>query len=325
MKIVDPHIHLWDLDTHHYPWLANPGVSFVGDARALKHNYLISDFLADAESAGATHAPEARSVADANAAATNPVASPERFELIKAVHIDANHDPADPVEETRWLQSVADGAASHGMPNAIVAGADLSSDNVEAVLAAHAAFPNTRGIRQILNVHANPLYDYVGRHYMREPVWRRNFGLLRKYRLSFDLQLYPSQMPEAVELARENPHTPFIVNHAGMFVDRDSVQGWHDWREGLRTLAACDNVSVKISGLAMFDHEWTVDSLRPYVLETIDAFGTDRAMFASNFPVDRLFTSYHRLWSAFAAIVNGASDAEKEALFRRNAERVYRI
>lgn len=325
MKIVDPHIHLWDLDTHHYPWLANPGVSFVGDARALKHNYLINDFLADAESASATHAPEARSVADANAAATNPVASPERFELIKAVHIDANHDPADPVEETRWLQSVADGAASHGMPNAIVAGADLSSDNVEAVLAAHAAFPNTRGIRQILNVHANPLYDYVGRHYMREPVWRRNFGLLRKYRLSFDLQLYPSQMSEAVELARENPHTPFIVNHAGMFVDRDSVQGWHAWREGLRALAACDNVSVKISGLAMFDHEWTVDSLRPYVLETIDAFGTDRAMFASNFPVDRLFASYHRLWSAYAAIVNGASDAEKEALFRRNAERVYRI
>ncbi|HTJ94800.1 MAG TPA: amidohydrolase family protein [Pararobbsia sp.] len=325
MKIVDPHIHLWDLDTHHYPWLANPGVSFVGDTRALGHNYLIGDFLADAESAGSAHAHEARSIADANAAATNPIASPERFELIKAVHIDANHDPADPVEETRWLQSVADHAASQGLPNAIVAGADLSSENVEAVLAAHAAFPNTRGIRQILNVHANPLYDYVGRHYMREPVWRRNFGLLRKYRLSFDLQLYPSQMPEAVELARENPHTPFIVNHAGMFVDRDSVAGWRAWRDGLRALAACDNVSIKISGLAMFDHEWTVDSLRPYVLEVIEVFGVDRAMFASNFPVDRLFCSYHALWSAYAAIVNGASDAEKEALFRRNAERVYRI
>ncbi|RKP58446.1 amidohydrolase family protein [Pararobbsia silviterrae] len=325
MKIVDPHIHLWDLDTHHYPWLANPGVSFVGDARALKHNYLIADFLADADAAGSAHAPEAHAVADANAAATNPTASPERFELVKAVHIDANHDPADPVEETRWLQSVADGAASRGMPNAIVAGADLSADNVEAVLAAHAAFPNTRGIRQILNVHANPLYDYVGRHYMRESAWRRNFGLLRKYRLSFDLQLYPSQMPEAVELARENPHTPFIVNHAGMFVDRDTPLGWRAWRDGLRALAACENVAVKISGLAMFDHAWTVESLRPYVLETIDAFGVERAMFASNFPVDRLFGGYHALWSAYAAIVNGASAAEKEALFRRTAERVYRI
>lgn len=325
MRIVDPHIHLWDLDTHHYPWLANPGISFVGDTRALKHNYLIADFLADADSAGSGDAAEAPVVDHATAAATNPSATPERFELIKAVHIDANHDPADPVAETRWLQAVADGAASRGMPNAIVAGADLSADHVEAVLAAHAAFPNTRGIRQILNVHANPLYDYVGRHFMHDPVWRRNFGLLRKYRLSFDLQLYPAQMPEAVALARENPHTPFIVNHAGMFVDRDSVDGWRAWRDGLRALAACDNVTCKISGLAMFDHEWTVDSLRPYVLETIDAFGVERAMFASNFPVDRLFGSYHALWSAYAAIVNAASDDEKAALFCHNAERVYRI
>jgi len=300
MKIVDPHIHLWNLDTHHYPWLANPGVSFVGDARALKHNYLIADYFADTDSA-------------------------LDFEVIKAVHVDANHDPADPVAETRWLQSIADSPVSRGMPNAIVAGADLSADNVEAVLAAHAAFPNTRGIRQILNVHQDPLYDYVGRHFMREPVWRRNFGLLRKYRLSFDLQLYPSQMHEAAALARENPHTPFIVNHAGMFVERNTVGGWRAWREGLRLLAACGNVAVKVSGLAMFDHQWTVESLRPYVLETIDAFGVERAMFASNFPVDRLFAGYPELWSAYAAIVAGASESEKEALFRGNAERIYRI
>ena len=344
MKIVDPHFHLWNLDTHHYPWLANPGVSFVGDARALKHNYLIKDFLADADLAAA-HARRALAVEGSagddaedgppsvgyDRALRSPSQNQDRpegtidFELVKTVHVDANHDPADPVAETRWLQSVADAPDSRGMPNGIVAGADLSADNIEAVLAAHATFPNTRGIRQILNVHANPLYDYVGRHFMREPTWRRNFGLLRKYRLSFDLQLYPSQMLEAAELARENPHTPFIVNHAGMFVERDSIEGWRVWRTGLRALAACENVSVKVSGLAMFDHRWTVESLRPYVLEVIDAFGTGRAMFASNFPVDRLFSGYCELWSAYAAIVAGASDSEKDALFRGNAERIYRI
>ncbi len=66
MQVVDPHIHLWDLKTHHYPWLANPGTSFVGDARDLKHDYLISDLLRDAE----------------------PV------QVLKLVHVDANHDPA---------------------------------------------------------------------------------------------------------------------------------------------------------------------------------------------------------------------------------------
>jgi predicted TIM-barrel fold metal-dependent hydrolase len=296
MQVVDPHIHLWDLKGHRYPWLEEPDTSFVGDARDLKHDYLIGDLLGEA----------------------SPI------EILKLVHVDANHDPADPVEETRWLQSVADNEG-HGKPNAIVAGADLSAANVQEVLEGHAAFANTRGIRQILNVHEEPLYDYVGRHYMREPQWRKNFALLKTHSMSFDLQLYPSQMHEAVELAREHHDTQFIVNHAGMFVDRRSIAGYRQWRDGMRALAQCPNVAVKISGLAMFDHQWSVESFRPYVLETIDTFGTDRAMFASNFPVDRLFATYAGLWNAYAAIVSDASAAEKDALFKGNAERIYRI
>jgi predicted TIM-barrel fold metal-dependent hydrolase len=297
MQVVDPHIHLWDLKTHHYPWLANPGVSFVGDARELKHDYLLADLLREAGD----------------------------IEILKVVHVEANHDPADPAEETRWLQQVANDAASRGMPNGIVAGADLAAPNAAQVLEAHAAFANTRGIRQILNVHENKLFDYIGCHLMRDSVWRENFSLLRRHDMSFDMQLYPSQMEEAVTLAQAHADTQIIVNHAGMFVDRSSVAGYRAWRDGMRKLAGCPNVTVKISGFAMFDHQWTVESLRPYVLETIDTFGVERAMFASNFPVDRLFGSYEDLWHAYASIVADASVAEKDALFRRNAERVYRI
>src|SRR6202012_1660964 len=132
-------------------------------------------------------------------------------------------------------------------------------------------------------------------------------------------------MEEAVALARAHADTQFIGNNAGMFVARNSVTVYRAWREGMRQLAGCVNVAVKISGLAMFDHKWSVESLRPYVLETIDTFGVERAMFASNFPVDRLFGSYEDLWRAYASIVADASDAERDALFRRNAERVYRI
>ena len=297
MQVVDPHIHLWDLKTHHYPWLANPGVSFVGDARELKHDYLLADLLREAG----------------------------EIEILKVVHVEANHDPADPVEETRWLQGLANEAGSRGMPNGIVAGVDLSAPDATQVLEGHAAFANTRGIRQILNVHENKLFDYIGRHLMRDSVWRENFALLRRYDMSFDMQIYPSQMDEAVALAQAHADTQFIINHAGMFVDRSSVAGYRAWRDGMRKLAGCPNVAVKLSGFAMFDHQWTVESLRPYVLETIDAFGVERAMFASNFPVDRLFGSYEDLWRAYASIVADASVAEKDALFRRNAERVYRI
>jgi predicted TIM-barrel fold metal-dependent hydrolase len=297
MQVVDPHIHLWNLKTHHYPWLANPGVSFVGDARELKHDYLLADLLGEAGD----------------------------IEILKAVHVEANHDPADPVEETRWLQGIADQANARGMPNGIVAAVDLTAPDAARVLEAHAVFANTRGVRQILNVHEERLFDYVGRHLMRDPVWRANFALLRRYGLSFDLQLYPSQMEEAVALARAHADTQFIINHAGMFVDRSSVAGYRAWRDGMRGLAGCANVAVKISGLAMFDHDWTEESLRPYVLETIDTFGVERAMFASNFPVDRLFGSYEDLWHAYASIVEDASETEKAALFRHNVERFYRI
>ncbi|KVU52285.1 amidohydrolase family protein [Burkholderia cepacia] len=299
MQIVDPHVHFWSPGTHHYPWLADPKTSYVGDARLLKHDYLPADLLREAG----------------------------EIEIVKVVHVEANHDPADPVEETRWLQSLADAADSRGeaIPHGIVAAADLSETDIEKTLVAHAAFPNLRGIRQILNVHENALYGYVDRHFMRDPVWQKNFGLLARYGLSFDLQLYPSQMEEAARIAQANPDVQIVLNHAGMFVDRDSPVGYRAWRDGMKALAACPNIAVKISGLAMFDHHWTVESLRPYVLETLDAFGVERAMFASNFPVDRLFGTYEALWRAYASIVAGMSDGELRLLFSRNAERIYRI
>ncbi len=297
LRVVDPHIHLWNPGTLHYPWMVNAGGNFMGPCDAILKTYEVGDFLGDTQG----------------------------VDVLKVVHIDAAHDPAAPLKETQWLQSLADAPGSRGMPQGIVAYADLSAPDVAALLAAHAEHPNVRGIRQTLNVHADPHYDYVGRHFMREPQWRRGFALLRTLGLSFDLQLYPGQMPEAAELARAHPDTPFIVNHTGMFVDRGSVAGWRAWRDGLRALAACPNVHVKISGMGMIDHHWTVESLRPYALETIDAFGSERTMFASNFPVERLYSGYAALWSAYAQIIDGATADERDALFRSNAERIYRI
>ena len=297
MQVVDPHIHLWDLEANRYPWLEKPADIFTGDYSSIARTHRLEDFLADA----------------------GPV------EVLKVVHIDAGHDPADPVRETRWLQDIADRPGSRGLPNAIVASIDLSRPDAGATLEAHAAAPNLRGVRQILNVHADPYFDYVGRHFMEEETWAGNFGLLGRHGLSFDLHIYPSQMPAAAALAAAHPDIPIVLNHTGMFADRGSVAGWRAWRGGLRALAAQPNVSVKISGLGMLDHRWTVESLRPYALEALDAFGVDRAMFASNFPVDRLYSSYEALWSAYAAIVSDMGEHEKAAMFRGNAERIYRI
>jgi predicted TIM-barrel fold metal-dependent hydrolase len=295
MKVVDPHIHLWDKDQVGYPWLDNPTVAYSGDNRLLPGRYDVAGFLRDAGD----------------------------VEVVMSVDVEAN--PADPLAEACWLQALAEEPSSHGHPHGIVAYADLSLPGCAQLLESLAACRNLRGVRQILNVHDDPRYDYVGRQYMVEPTWRENLRRLAAYGWSFDLQLYPAQVSLALEVVDANPGITFIVNHAGMFVDRQSVRGWREWRQGLRDLAARGNTALKLSGFAMFDHHWSVESFRPYVLDAIDAFGVERCMFASNFPIDRLHGSYGALWSAYREIVTGASAAEQDALIRSNAQHYYRL
>lgn len=93
----------------------------------------------------------------------------------------------------------------------------------------------------------------------------------------------------------------------------------------MKRLAAQDNVVAKISGLGMVDHVWTQASIRPFVLHAIDCFGVDRVMFASNFPVDRLYSSFTAVLRTFEAIVADFDGDETDRMFRTNAIRHYRI
>lgn len=294
LRVVDPHMHLWDLGLLRYPGLSNPGESFLGDTSSMAKTYLLNDFLADCE--GVT--------------------------VEQVVHVEAIVAEIDRLRETSWLQSIAN---ETGYPQGIVAAVDLSQPDALEHLAMQSAHPNVRGIRQVLNMHRVSLYAYTTEDWMSDPAWRRNFGALSSHGLSFDLQLYPHQMDQAARLAGENPEVSIILNHAGMCVDRGTVSAWTQWKAGLKLLAEQPNVSVKISGLGMFDHHWTEESIRPYVLETLEAFGTDRSMFASNFPVDRLFSSYAQIWNAFAKICSGLSEGDQAKLFRENAIRTYRL
>jgi predicted TIM-barrel fold metal-dependent hydrolase len=284
--VIDPHHHLWDLTRHRYPWL---------EARPDSSNYLVEDYRADTRNQ----------------------------DLVKSVHLQAEIEPSQAVAETEWLQGIAD---AHGIPNGIVAWAPLQEGAaVEAVLDQHARHRNFRGIRQLLNWDPDPARSQSDRpDYLTDDSWRAGYALLRKYGASYDLQVFPFQMADAARLAGDYPDIPMIVNHTGMPRDRDPA-ALEVWRQGMRQLAERPNVSVKISGLGMSEPNWTADSIRPLVLETIAIFGTDRSMFASNFPVDRAFSSFDVLYDAFKSITAGFSDSERRALFHDNAERIYRI
>ncbi len=288
MEIIDAHHHLWDLEENYYPWLTDDIRDNVsGDYAAIRKNYLITDYLAD--------------IANQN--------------VVKSVHVQAMHDPSDPIRETRWLQTIANSPKSFGFPHAIVAFADFSASNVEEVLEGHRQCHNLRGIRQTLHEDGELLEN---------PTWRKNLSLLTKYGLSFDLEVFYYQMPNAASLAQGYPDTEFILCHTGLPANRDDA-ALDGWRRGMQTLATCPNIAVKISGLGMFDRTWSVGSIRPFVLETIDIFGIDRCMFASNFPVDKIMSSYDVLWGAFKEITAAFPESDRLKLFHDNAARCYRL
>jgi len=288
MGYVDTHFHLWDLKANYYPWLTDRILTdhVLGDYSAIRKDYLITDLLADIEGTPVT----------------------------KGVHIQANIDPQDPVRETRWLQAIADDqAVSRGFPHAIVAYAPLESPGAERMLAAHMAFPNVRGLRQVLPPDV-----------LDHEVFCRNLALLPRYRLSFDLQIRHPHMASVAVLADRNPDLQFIVTHCGYPLSRDP--GYLDaWRAGMRELARRPNMAVKLSGFAFIDPHWTADTLRPLVLEIIDLFGPGRCMFATDFPVDAVAGDYRSYWAAYEAITAGHTRDERNAMLGANAERIYRI
>ena len=180
------------------------------------------------------------------------------------------------------------------------------------------------------------------RHMLLHPTFRSGFARLAPLGLSFDAWVYYPQLPELMDLLSAFPRTQVVLNHVGgvlgipPHVDRGEV--FATWRSHIVKLGACPNLSVKIGGLGMLYSGWDfhsrdlppssndlAEAWRPYVETCIEAFGPNRCMFESNFPVDKQSCGYGELWNAFKRITEMFSPAEKNALYHDTAARVYRI
>lgn len=228
----------------------------------------------------------------------------------KCVHVQAALGIADPVEETRWLQEQADRL---GFPHGIVAGCDLAHPDAEETIERHMQYANTRGVR-----------DFGEGDYLVNETWQKGYALLAKYGLVYCLDLVPEDLTNVRTLADLYPEVVLCVDHAG-FPRRRDEEYFQMWWRGMNEAAGAPNTVVKISGLGMCDNRWTVDSIRPWVETCIEAFGVERSFFGTNWPVDRLFSSYGDVLDAYAEIISGCSESEQEALFSKNAERIFRI
>jgi L-fuconolactonase len=229
----------------------------------------------------------------------------------------------------------------------IVGYADLRDDAVEEVLLAHIAADAQRfkGIRQATawDVDArlvNPLMKTTEKLY-EDSAFRRGFARLAGLGLSFDAWALHPQLPEVIALARAFPDTAIVVNHIGAPVGEGRFAGRRAevrtaWLQGIRGLAECPNVMMKLGGLGLpilgfgfaagarpLASEQLAQEMLPWIEPCIEAFGAKRCMFESNFPVDRYSFRYKLCWNAFKRISQGATEAERALLFHDTAKRVY--
>jgi predicted TIM-barrel fold metal-dependent hydrolase len=288
LPFVDTHVHFFDLDdpSLRYSWLERetPWEDLgLGDYRAMRsQRYWADDFLAETRFAN----------------------------VLGAIHVQAATGIEDPVEETRWLQAFADRL---GMPQGIIAYADLTDPRIDETLERHAAFANLRGIRDLR-------YD----DYLGNERWLRGYGSLARHGLVACDDPYVEEMALARALADRYPEIVLCIDHASYPRRRDD-EYFEAWRHGIRLLAGAPNVVIKISGLGMVDHAWTVESLRPWVDTCIEAFGTQRSFFGTNWPVDRLYSSYPDVLDAYAELISDLTPAEQRAVFSENAQRIFRL
>ncbi|TMA35839.1 MAG: amidohydrolase [Deltaproteobacteria bacterium] len=335
LPIVDPHHHLWDRPASLVAAMPASGHGFEKIIRATQR-YLLDELLADL-----TSGHRVRATVYLECGAMYRADGPEALRC---------------VGETEFVNGVAAMTASglYGDLRAcagIVGHADLRQGaRVEEVLCAHvAAAPERfRGIRQSASWDDDaqvlgPLAGRVPAGLYRDGKFREGFAVLGRLGLSFDAWLLEPQLSDLIDLARSFPDTTIVLDHVGTPLGIAAYAGklesrFGTWRESIRTLAECPNVSVKLGGLAMpfagfatfnasprASSETLARDWKPYVEACIEAFGADRCMFESNFPVDSLTCSYATLWNAFKHLATRYSADEKTALFTGTAGRVYRL
>jgi predicted TIM-barrel fold metal-dependent hydrolase len=138
------------------------------------------------------------------------------------------------------------------------------------------------------------------------------------------MQVFAPQMADAASLASDCPNVTFVLQHAGMLEDL-SARGQATWRAGMLRLAACPNVVAKLSGLGTFIHRNDPAHIAGVLSETVEIFGAERCLFGSNFPIEKLWTSYRELVDSHLAATASLAAQQREAIFKTTAVRVYRL
>lgn len=291
--MIDAHHHIWE--QRDLPWLLGPEQPRIfGSYGAIRRDYLMDEYLNDVRSSG----------------------------ISKSVYVQANWAPANALGEVAWVENAFDKV---GWKGAIVAFADFSVTDVRPQLDALSQYKSIRGIRQQYHWHDNPAYRFApdAKQLISNNVMA-NLRHLSDYNWAFDLQIFEPQMDDASKLIQHCPKVNFILQHSGMLEDQSSV-GIAKWEQGLRRLASNPNAFNKLSGLGTFIHRNDPYFISKTVHKMVEIFGAERCMFGSNFPIEKIWTTYGQLFDAYKAAASNLTSEQQNAIFSDTASRIYRL
>ena len=292
--VVDAHHHLWR--QRDLPWLSGEMVPRIfGPYESIRRDYPAEEYIAEARDCGIT----------------------------QSVYVQANWPLDRSVDEVRWVQAVHEAT---GWPSAVIGSADLfSRDAAETMREQAGLSPLVRGTRLQLHWHEREEYRFAtGPARIRDPVFRQNIAVLRDLGWVFELQVFPAQMADAADLVSSFPETTFVLVHAGMLVgtDEDNLRAW---RAGLRRMAPLQNLVVKLTGQGTFVHRVDPALISLVADHVLDLFGPRRAMFGTNFPIEKIWTPMADLVDAWRQALSGLPPEERSWVFAETARSVYRL
>ncbi|HEX7854852.1 MAG TPA: amidohydrolase family protein, partial [Sphingobium sp.] len=176
-----------------------------------------------------------------------------------------------------------------------------------------------------LNWHKNPLLTYAKRpDIMADPQFVQGFSHIQDHDLLFELQVFSSQMHDSIDFVAKFPDVRFVLSHGGMLEDL-SPEGLAEWKAMIHGLAALPNVSVKLSGLGMFVHRIDPPLVDTIITECLDAFGVERCIYGSNFPIEKIWSDYDTLISTYRTSLDHLSESSQRAILHDNAVRTYKL
>lgn len=297
LPIIDAHLHFWDPVTNYHPWLRDePMIAFrYGDYSAIRRPFLPEEY--------------------------RQLCGEHR--VMGCVYMEAEWQAGEAVAEARWIDGLYN---SSGWPNAMIAQAWLDRRDIETQLARLSMWPLVKGVRHKPASLSRDAYrpDHGLPGSLSCLDYQRGYAALVRHGLIFELQVPWWHLHELVPLLERHPEVPVVINHAGVPGDRDP-ETLRGWEAQLRRVAVFPQTMLKLSGIGMQGQPWRLDDNRALIHTAFEVMGTQRCMFASNFPVDSLVTDLAALFTAFKQLSAGLTPEERLGLFCDNAMRCYAL